>query len=135
MPDLNWIAIAAGALVAFLLGWLWYGPLFGKAWMAEHGLDSASCKSGKEGMGQTIGLNLLLMLAAAIAMEHVLGRYGAVDLSLALMVGGGIGLGFVATAIGTSCLYTKKSMRLFLIDAGYWVVAYAAMAAAEVLVG
>ena len=37
--DLNWLAVIAAALSAFLLGGIWYGPLFKKAWCAEAGVD------------------------------------------------------------------------------------------------
>ena len=37
MPDLNWLAIVAAAVSAFLLGGLWYGPLFKNAWCREAG--------------------------------------------------------------------------------------------------
>ena len=29
----NWLAILAATLSAFVVGFLWYGPLLGKAWM------------------------------------------------------------------------------------------------------
>ncbi|NJN52279.1 MAG: DUF1761 domain-containing protein [Gammaproteobacteria bacterium] len=31
---LNWIAIVVSTALAFVLGGLWYGPLFGKAWLS-----------------------------------------------------------------------------------------------------
>ena len=40
MPEVNWIAIVAAAILSFLLGGLWYSPvLFGKAWQREVGAD------------------------------------------------------------------------------------------------
>ena len=35
---INWYAIIAATLVGFAVGFVWYGPLFGKAWMKEIGL-------------------------------------------------------------------------------------------------
>jgi hypothetical protein len=34
---LNWLAILGATLASFALGGLWYGPIFGKAWMAAIG--------------------------------------------------------------------------------------------------
>jgi hypothetical protein len=39
MAALNWFAIAAAAMSAFVLGGLWYGPLFKNAWCREAGMD------------------------------------------------------------------------------------------------
>src|SRR5262245_26927228 len=30
----NWLAVLAAVVAAFIFGWLWYGPLFGKKWAA-----------------------------------------------------------------------------------------------------
>ena len=37
LPEISWLATLVATLLAFALGALWYGPLFGKAWMAEQG--------------------------------------------------------------------------------------------------
>ena len=37
--EVNWIAVIAAAVSAFVMGGLWYGPLFGKKWMALVGLS------------------------------------------------------------------------------------------------
>ena len=37
MPEVNWIAVLVATGVGFMLGGIWYGPLFSKAWMEEMG--------------------------------------------------------------------------------------------------
>jgi len=38
--NINWLATVAGAIAAFMLGWLWYSPkLFGAKWAAGVGID------------------------------------------------------------------------------------------------
>ena len=47
MPDVNWLAVLAAAISAFLLGGLWYSPaLFGKAWQRGAGLTDEQLKGG-----------------------------------------------------------------------------------------
>ena len=36
--NVNWLAILAGFVVAYGFGWIWYEPLFGKAWFGGQGL-------------------------------------------------------------------------------------------------
>jgi hypothetical protein len=31
-PAIHWLAVIAASLTGFILGGLWYGPIFGKAW-------------------------------------------------------------------------------------------------------
>ena len=38
--NVNWLAVIVGAVVAFLLGWLWYSPkLFGTQWAKDVGVE------------------------------------------------------------------------------------------------
>jgi hypothetical protein len=39
MPDVSLTATLVGTMLGFALGALWYGPLFGKTWMAALGLS------------------------------------------------------------------------------------------------
>ena len=43
--EINWLAVVLSGLSAFVLGGLWYGPLFGKAWQARVGLSDEQIKS------------------------------------------------------------------------------------------
>ena len=44
--NLNWLAIIAGAVSAFVLGGLWYSPLlFAERWMKETGITEESTKN------------------------------------------------------------------------------------------
>jgi Protein of unknown function (DUF1761) len=47
----------------------------------------------------------------------------------------GIALGFIVPALGTNYLFSRASMKLFLIDAGYWLLFYTAMGAVFVALG
>jgi Protein of unknown function (DUF1761) len=127
MWDINWIAMLVAAIAGFMVGGLWYGPLFGKPWMAETGITEEEAR--KSNMPKLFGTVFVLNLFAAFILGHVLATYGNPGLATSAMVGGGIGLGFVATSIGVNYLFSRNSMRLFLIDAGYWTVIYSVMGA------
>ena len=62
MPAVNWLAVVAAAVSAFLLGGLWYGPLFKNAWCREAGMDpDAPMKSHP---AKTFGVAFVLALIA-----------------------------------------------------------------------
>ena len=38
LSNINWLAVLVAALSTFILGGLWYGPLFGRTWMRASGM-------------------------------------------------------------------------------------------------
>ena len=127
MWEINPIAMVLAAVAGFALGGVWYGPLFGKAWQAESGLSDEVMKSGN--MPKIFGLTFVLNLFASFILGHVLATYSHPGLVVSVMIASGVGLGFVATSIGVNYLFARKSLKLFMIDAGYWVVIYSIMGA------
>ena len=127
MWDINWLAMVLAALAGFLVGGLWYGPLFLKAWQREAGITQEMM--AKRNPALVFGGAFLLNLFASFILGHVLATYGRPELGVSIMVSGGVALGFIATALGVNYLFAAKSLKLFVIDAGYWIVIYSAMGA------
>lgn len=127
MWDINIISVIAAAFAGFVVGGLWYGPLFGKIWQAETGVTEEKAKAGN--LPLVFGSVFLLNLFAAFILGHVLATYGNPAVGTSMMISGGVGLGFVATAIGVNYLFSQKSLRLFIIDASYWTLIYTVMGA------
>lgn len=119
-------SILPAAILGFLVGGLWYGPLFGKAWMAARGFTAESARQGAN-MALIFGLTFLLNLISAAVLSHVFDTYGGPGLHLSLLISGGIALGFIIPAIGVNYLFSRMTFKLFLIDAGYWLVIYVLM--------
>lgn len=126
MMHLGYGAIPIAAVLGFAVGGLWYGPIFGKAWMAARGFTPESAKAGAN-MALIFGLTFLLNLFSAAVLFHVFEHIGVDGIHLAMMVAGGAALGFIIPAIGVNYLFSRMTFRLFLIDAGYWLVIYIAM--------
>ena len=124
MANANILAILIAAASGFLVGGIWYGPLFGKAWQCAIGLSDDELKSAN--MIKIFGITFLFSLLSAVFLGHLLAHFDT-DFYRTMMISTGIALGFVAPAIGTNYLYGRKSGKLFAIDAGYWIIFYAAM--------
>ena len=123
--NISWAATLIAAFAGFAVGGLWYGPIFGELWQREAGLSDERIKNSN--MPLIFGTTFLLNLIAAFLLGHVLSTYGRPGLYTSALVGFGIGLGPVATSIGVNYLFSRKSMKLFLIDGGYWTVIYTVM--------
>jgi uncharacterized membrane protein YagU involved in acid resistance len=63
----------------------------------------------------------VLNIVSAFGMGMVMQLHPAPSLGTGAAVGLVIGLAFVATAFGINYLFAQKSLRLYLIDAGYMV--------------
>jgi hypothetical protein len=122
--QLNYWAILVAALSTFLIGGLWYSPaVFGKAWMKENGFTEESMKGGN--MVKIFGLAFLLGLIAAVNLAMFMGPENKPEMGA--LWGFLAGFGWVATFVGTHYLFERKSFKLFLINAGYSIVALTVM--------
>lgn len=122
--DVNWLAVLAALVAAFVLGGIWYSnALFAKAWMQDVGLTEEAVKSAN--MARTFGGTIALEAIAATALAAFIGREAT--LMEGLHTGLWIGLLWVATAYGITYLFEQRSLRLWLINAGYYVVLYTIM--------
>jgi hypothetical protein len=113
---IEWLPALVAALSAFALGGLWYSPvLFGKTWQREAGLSDERIQAANKGM--IFGVSFVLCLIAAVAFSMVIGTEPS--FFMALHSGIGVGLAWVATSFGVNYLFEMKSLKLWLINAGY----------------
>lgn len=113
--DVNWIAVLVAAVSAFILGGLWYGPLFGKKWMAHTGMTEERAKSMN--MARTFGLSFILSFIAAFVFAMFLGPNPGVE--FATGAGFAAGLCWVGASFGINDLFEDRPFGLWLINAGY----------------
>ncbi|CAA9347613.1 MAG: hypothetical protein AVDCRST_MAG71-2616 [uncultured Lysobacter sp.] len=116
--DLNWIAVLLAAVSAFVLGGLWYGPLFKRAWCREAGIDPSTVRHPK----LVFAVAFLCSFLAALMFEVFLGR----DASAASGFGAGfvVGVFFVAMSFGINYAFSGRTVRLWTIDAGYHIAQF-----------
>lgn len=121
--NINWLAVAVATIASFAVGFLWYGPVFGKLWQKHIGLSDDDIKNAN--MLMIFGPAFILTLIMAI----VLSMMTAGGWKNGMNTGALIGFGFVATAIGVNYLFARKSLTLFFIDAGYSAIVLMLMGA------
>ncbi len=120
---INYLAVLVSTVLAFVLGALWYGPLFGKIWLKEMNFTEEELK--KANMAKIFGTAFFLNLIISINLAMFIGPKA--DLGFGLFAGAAAGIGWVAASIGITYLFGRKSLRLFLVDAGYQAVIYTLM--------
>lgn len=123
LESINYFAVLVAALSAFVIGGLWYSVLFGNAWMNENGFSEETLKKGS--MGKIFGGAFILSFIISFVLVLFLGpeRDAMVGATAGLLAG----LFWVAAAMGITYLFERKSLKLFLINAGYHVITFTIM--------
>ena len=124
---MNWVAIIIAAVAQFVIGWIWYGPLFGKTWMSMMGMSQQSMS--REGMGKTMILTFVGSLVTAAVLSMLVGSMGAKTLNAGIAAGFWAWLGFVATVTLGGVLFAKMSWNLYILNNAYYLVSLAVMGA------
>lgn len=141
--SLNYWAILVAAIVNIVLGFLWYSPLlFGKPWMRLMNIDKKKMnESKKKGMTK----NYIVMIISTLVMTYILAHFVSYIRTLnfsilsapatfgfifsqAFQLAFWIWLGFVATVMLGSILWEGKPVKLYLINAFYYLVSFILMA-------
>lgn len=127
--QLNFIAVLLAALSAFFLGFFWYTIIFAKQWQQLIGLGSKD----KDTISTNDTPDLGRLLVGSFILEVCMALFMAAFISneatwlTGLRIGLTVGFGFVGLAFGVNYMYEGKSLKLWLINAGYNTVLFAIM--------
>lgn len=126
-------AVLAAAVSYMVIGTLWYGPLFGKQWMALSGLTLEGMKVMALKPWQAMIGGFITAFFFAFVLAHVAVMFAAVDVMGALQLGFWMWLGFVVTTQAAPFLWEGKPFRLWVIHGSMSFVATLVMALIIVL--
>ena len=133
---INYLAVLAATISSMIVGYVWYGPLFGKSWMAAMGIDSMRMEQMKaemkaKGAGKSYALMFVGSLVMAFVLAHALvfasAYLHASGISAGLTAGFWNWLGFIAPVLFGSVLWEQKPMKLYYINVGYYLVTLCVM--------
>lgn len=118
---LSYYAIVLAAIVSFMFGWLWYGVLFPKQWMAAVGKTEEDVKDGPSPVPFVIAFFAQLVMACVLA--GIIGHLGSgqVTLKNAVISAALVWLGFVITTLTVNHTFQGAKRALTLIDGGHWL--------------
>ncbi|MBY0293981.1 DUF1761 domain-containing protein [Patescibacteria group bacterium] len=129
---INYWAVLVCGVASVILGFAWYGPLFGKKYMQLQGVTEADVEKYKKDkkmrnkMMRNYFLTFALALATAYAFANFLGFaeivYGVSGMSCAFMVVSLSFLGFVLPATSNLVFFDKKNWEWWFLVNGYYLV-------------
>ena len=113
----NWIAVIVGAVVAFLVGWLWYSPkLFGVKWAEGCGVSLGSAD-------EMPVFAMVAQMAALLLLSIVVGVTATVNALFTAI----LAILAAAAFVAASGAFVKKSTYAIRVEFFYIVVAGAIM--------
>ncbi len=123
--NINIFAILLAVVANFILGFIWYTPLFGKAWAKEMGFDiNIKPAAGEMAKGMTIMIIGNFFLAYVFA--HNIAAWSYVPETSEMSATSNIMMSTIFTWLGFylpvdlgTVAWEKKSWKLFGINTGY----------------
>jgi hypothetical protein len=76
--ELHYLPILVATVAQFIIGMIWYGPLFGKTWMKIHGADKLTpeeIKKTQKAMGPFYALQFVLTFLMTTVLATAMGVY------------------------------------------------------------
>ena len=130
MNDFALLPVLSGAAAFFVVGMIWYGALFGKAWQKAAGMSEEQVQSGN--MAVIFGLCFVFEVLVAAVLWHLLARVNPAS-HVVMMMAIGFASGIMIPAMGINYLFQRKPVALFMIDGGHFLLGMAAMGGVFIL--
>lgn len=126
----NYLAIVAAAIAAWLAGAAWY-MTFGKIWTAAIGLTPEKMQAAKNQPGAYRPFIYLFVaeLVMAWVLAGLLGHIGPLTLRGGVISAAFCWLGFVMTTLLGNNSFAQRDPRLLWIDGGHWLIVLLLMGA------
>jgi hypothetical protein len=116
--DLDWLAVVVGAIVFMVIGWIWYGPLFGKQWSAGTGMPMDS------GMPSTD--KIISTFVYSFVLSAAVNYFGALDdFEHAVVSALLLGIFVIGAATYSQVVWERRKTNVWVIDTLYVFVAIA----------
>lgn len=125
--NLNWLAVLVALIANMIIGALWYGPLFGKRWMKELGLTMEDIQSGS--MVQPYAVAILNSFLMAFILANVIAWTGTTGIANGLLLGLLMWVGFTGFTFAVNHAFEGRSLQLWVINSGTYLVGLLVMGA------
>ena len=144
----NLVAVLAGAVVMYFIGFLIYGLLFQEVWtqqlLENHGvvgpgegasltgdalIEAAATIPQQMDMGLAMGLGFVISLVTSLGITLALGYMKPASMGTALARAGVLWIGFAVTTLAYNVVYYAESHISFGLDSIHMLLGYLAAAA------
>ena len=120
IAGINFLAVLACVVASLILGFIWYGPLLGKAWMKAAGMKPEQITKQSAMKGYII--SMITSFFSSWGLAVVIKLTGAQGILGGIYAGAGVSVAFVAMFIFSTDAYEDRLWALSFINSGYRVL-------------
>lgn len=120
--NIPWVAVIVATVANMVLGFLWFGPLFGKQWSEASGVSMDNTEAPNPSVYAVPALGALL---AAIVLWNMMGAMAATDMVGAITTAIWAWLGFVALTSLTNAMFLGSGNRLWWLESSAHLAGFA----------
>lgn len=131
----NFVGAIVAAVLAMVIGFIWYGPLFGKEWARLQGKDMEKMKKESGNMGMMYGIAFVGALVSAFVFGVFINSLGAKTAVDGAMVGLWAWVGFLLPVTGMNAMFMGSNKKLFYIDVFHHLVGFLVIGAVMGVLG
>lgn len=117
LGDIEWIGVVVATLALFLLGFLWYGPIFGKVWSKATGIPMNQEFSGMAGL---MIATLVYLFVFNVGIAYLV-PFDSVE--HAAVWGFIVGVLLIGPVLYARVVWGKRSVGELVLDLFHWYVA------------
>ncbi|HEV8354529.1 MAG TPA: DUF1761 domain-containing protein [bacterium] len=125
--EYRWLPVIVAAVAQMVLGFIWYGPLFGKTWAGLMKMDTT--QADRSALTRIYAWSFVGSLVTAFVLDQFVRWTGATTAAAGATIGFWAWLGFVATVTAASVLYERRPTALYLLNNGYQLASLLVMGA------
>lgn len=133
MLPINLAGVLVAAVAAFILGFLFHGPVSGKLWMKLADIHPTGNEKFKDMVPQMIwNLVVNLVTAYVLAVVYLFAStspFGTDGIWGGIICGLWVWIGFLVTSTSIEVIWMKRSAKLWLFESGCSLIVMAAMGA------
>lgn len=126
--SVNYLAVGVGAVSSMVVGFIWYGPIFGKKWVELIGVnldDKEQLKAMQKSAGPLYMIQFIMTLFQVLVLSHLIADTTRVSgLERALWIWAAFVIPTLAGAIMWTNEKTKLRWQRFLIQGGYQLIMF-----------
>ena len=113
----NYVSVIVSAIVFMIVGFVWYGPLFGKQWSKLiYKTPEAIAEARKKGMAPSMLGVFVAALVMSFVIAVVLKSLLITTVNAALVAGFMLWLGFIATTMLHRVFFERSPFGLYVLN-------------------
>ncbi len=125
--EFNWLAVVVATVAAMIIGYLWYGPIFGKMWMGAMGKTEEEIRASRS--SAAIPISIVTAFITAVALASVMSAAGVDTVTNGIVWGLFAAFGFIATSQMNNAVYEGRNSTVTALYIIYQLFTLAVMGA------